>query len=140
MHYSAGAEAGVFRAFDNRICFGGIALKKALRKKSPEFITFKIVRGTTQNTRSIRLPKTVIKTIAGLMAIYLVFVVVMTYRTGTLSFTYQRRLDDIKELEAINETQQQEINTLNEITAEVREKLQSLESIENKVKELVGID
>jgi len=74
------------------------------------------------------------------MAVYLVFVVVMTYRTGTLSFTYQRRLDDIKELEAINETQQQEITTLNEITAEVREKLQSLESIEEKVKELVGID
>ncbi len=115
-------------------------MKKAIHKKSPEFITFKIVRGTEESTRTIRLPRIVINLMLSLLATYLVFVMVMTYITGDLSFTYQHRLQDIKELEAINTDQQQEITTLNSITAEVREKLKSLEDIEAKVKELVGID
>lgn len=118
----------------------GYGLKKAVSKKIPGYVTFKIIRGTTDNTRSIRLPKILVKAVLGLLAAYLVFVCVMTCRTGNLSFTYQRRLEDIKELEAINHTQQQEITTLNAITAEVREKLKSLEVLEEKVKELVGID
>jgi hypothetical protein len=118
----------------------GYGLKKAVRKKRPGYITFKIIRGTTESTRSLRLPKALIRTILGLLAAYIVFVGFMTYKTGDLSFTYRRRLEDIQELETINKTQQQEITTLNEITAEVREKLKSLEDIEAKVKELVGID
>jgi len=115
-------------------------LKKAVRKKPPGFVTLKIVRGTTENTRSIRLPKVLINIMLGFLTAYLLFVGVMTYKTGNLSFTYRDRLDDIKELEDINENQQQEIETLNEVTAEVREKLQYLEDMEMKVKELVGID
>jgi hypothetical protein len=118
----------------------GYGLKKAVRKKNTGYITFKIIRGTTENTRSVRLPKALIKTIFGLLAAYLVFVCLMTYRTGSLSFTYQKKLEEIQELETVNKTQQREITTLNAITAEVREKLKSLEDIEAKVKELVGID
>ena len=118
----------------------GYGLKKAIRKKNAGYITFKIIRGTTENTRSLRLPKALIKTILGLLAVYLIFVGLMTYVTGNLSYIYQKRLEEIQELEAINKTQQREITTLNAITAEVREKLKSLEDIEAKVKELVGID
>jgi hypothetical protein len=118
----------------------GYGLKKAVRKKTTGYITFKIIRGATESTRSIRLSKALIRTVLGLLAAYLVFVGLMTYRTGSLSFTYQRKLEKIQELESVNRTQQREITTLNEITAEVREKLKSLEDIEAKVKELVGIE
>ncbi|HOC09849.1 MAG: hypothetical protein GXY97_05650 [Clostridiales bacterium] len=115
-------------------------MKKAVRKKNTGYITFKIIRGTTENTRSLRLPKALIRTVIGILAAYLVFVGLMTYMTSNLSFTYQKKLEEIQELEEVNKTQQREITTLNAITAEVREKLKSLEDIEAKVKELVGIE
>lgn len=118
----------------------GYGLKKAIRKKNKGYITFKIIRGTTENTRSLRLPKALIRTVIGILAAYLVFVGLMTYMTSNLSFTYQKKLEEIQELEEVNKTQQREITTLNAITAEVREKLKSLEDIEAKVKELVGIE
>lgn len=118
----------------------GYGLKKAVRKKNTGYITFKIIRGTTENTRSLRLPKALIRTVIGILAAYLVFVGLMTYMTSNLSFTYQKKLEEIQELEEVNKTQQREITTLNAITAEVREKLKSLEDIEAKVKELVGIE
>lgn len=115
-------------------------MKKAIRKKNTGYISFKIIRGTTENTRSLRLPKALIRTVIGILAAYLVFVGLMTYMTSNLSFTYQKKLEEIQELEEVNKTQQREITTLNAITAEVREKLKSLEDIEAKVKELVGIE
>ena len=115
-------------------------MKRAARKKRRGFVSLKIVRGTTENTRTLRLPKALIRFTLGFLAALLLFVGVMTYKTGNLSFTYRDRLDDITELENINENQQREIETLNEVTAEVREKLETLEDIEAKVKELEGMD
>lgn len=118
----------------------GFSLKKAVRKKRPEYITLKIIRGTTQDTRSIRLPKVLFNILIGFLASFLLFVGIMTYKAENLNCTYRDKLEDITKLEATNEAQQREIETLNRITAEVREKLQSLEDIEAKVKGLVGID
>jgi uncharacterized coiled-coil protein SlyX len=115
-------------------------LKKAQYKKRPGYITMKIIRGTGENAKTIRFPRILAGLIFGFLAVFVIYVSVMTYMTRDLSFTYQNRLEDITELETLNSDQKQEISTLNTITAEVREKLEALKDIETKVKELVGID
>jgi len=118
----------------------GFALKKALYKKRPGYITMKILRGTGKNTKTIRLPKILIGFVFVSAFAFVIYVAAMSHMTRNLSYTYRHRLEDIKQLESINNDQQQEINTLNSITAEVREKLEVLKNIETKVKELVGLD
>lgn len=115
-------------------------MKKAAYKKKNRFITFKIVRGTGKTTRTIRIPKILAAVILVSIIASVVYVVAMSYMTRDLSFTYRRRLEDIKQLEKVNSNQRQEIDTLNAITAEVRKKLEALRDIEVKIKNLVGIE
>jgi len=115
-------------------------LKKAKTKKRMQFTTLKIITGNEKNIMSYRYPKKMPKILLACALIFTMLVLAITYGSVILSKHYQVKLDNIKSLESINNRQQGEIDTLNLITAEVKEKLKSLETIETKVKEIVGIE
>ncbi len=115
-------------------------MKKAKKKKRMEYTTFKIITGDEKSVKTIRYPRKLPKILLISLVIFIAINLGITYGSVLLSKSYLINLDNIDHLEAVSNQQQQEINVLNEITAEVREKLRSLEKIEAKVKEMVGIE
>jgi hypothetical protein len=112
---------------------------KAKTKKRKEYITMTIVSDTGKGIKSIRLPKLLVKTVLGFASVFVVYTLIITIATTGLKNTYHSKLQKIKELEALNERQKIETADLTRITEEVRNKLEALQTIETRVKELVGI-
>jgi hypothetical protein len=118
---------------------GVVSMVKAKTKKRTEYITMTIVSDTGKGNKSIRLPKMLIKILLGLASIFVIYTIIITLATTGLKNTYRSKLQQIKELEAISERQKIETADLTKITEEVRVKLEALQAIEARVKELVGI-
>ncbi|MBA1335055.1 MAG: hypothetical protein HPY66_0677 [Firmicutes bacterium] len=108
-------------------------------KKKRQYITLMIVKGNGEKSKTIRFPKLMVNVFLGLILTFVVYTSFITYATANLSSSYQAKLEDINTLEETNNSQKLEISRLNMITAEVREKLKSLEELEAKIKKLVGI-